>query len=218
MPPARPRRRHDADPADDVLTHRACEADEELALQRAQLSCPRRRLGLEHQLAVTQRQRRAVVGYLRAHEVGPAAEDGRVREPGRPPTVQRHPGHQPAERLRVTVVGARARPPPAPAAGRDRFTPLPIRCALRRTFRRRCTCGTQGLTGDVGPMPRHLRAPNGSPRFIPKVGDNRSRRGRDGRFAVHARRSFPLVITSGGRVIHSIHNLVHRCWRSRRRR
>jgi hypothetical protein len=218
MPPARPRRRHDADPADDVLPHRSREADQELALQRAQLSGPRSRLRLEHQLTVTQRQRRAVVGYLRAHEVGPAAEDGRVREPGRPPTVQRHPGHQPAERLRVTVVGAGARPPPAPAPGRDRLTPLPIRCALRRTFRRRCTCGTQGLSGDVGPMPRRLRAPNGSPRFIPRAGDNRTRRGCDGRFAMHAGRSFSLVITSGGRVIHSIHNLVHRCRRSHGRR
>jgi hypothetical protein len=216
--PARPGRRHDADPADDVLTHRAREADEELALQRAQLSGPRRRLRLEHQLTVAQRQRRAVVGYLGAHELRPAPENGRVREPGRPSPVQRHPGHQPAERLRVAVVGAWTRPPPAPAPSRDRFAPLPVRRALRRAFRRRCTRGTQGLTSDVGPMPCRVRAPNGPARFIPRAGGNRTRRWCDGRFAMHAGRSFPLVITKEGGVIHSIHNLVHRCWRSHGRR
>ena len=186
---------------------------QQLALQGAQLGGPRRRLGLQHQLAVAQRERGAVVGDVGADELRPAAQDRRVGQPGRPPAVQRHPGHQPAERLRVAVVRARARPPPPPAraaTGRRTSPTVGLRsaCALPTPRGR-----AQRLAGEVGPSRVGVRpigsgtgfaeasewasSSNGRPTSVPRAGDNRPgfsprRAVADGRRAVVSARSSPV--------------------------
>ncbi len=73
VPPARRGRPDHLDPAHHVRSDGGGQPGQQLALQGAQLGGPGRGLGLQHQLAVAQLQRRAVLGDVRPDQLRPAA-------------------------------------------------------------------------------------------------------------------------------------------------
>ena len=201
---------------------------EQLARQGAQLRRPGRRLGLQHELAVAQRERRAVVGDVRADELRPAPEDRRIGQPGRPATVQGDAGDQPAERLRVAIVGTRPRPPAAPAP-RPAHHARPLGRPLGGAGGRGLACRPQRLPREIRPSGARIRpvgrgievcrsvrvgmfTTSGRSIVVPRPGDNSPGFARGGRSTWADGRSFLLLITSRAEVVHSIHNLVHNPW------
>ena len=200
------------DPAHHVRSDGGGQPGQQLALQGAQLGGPGRRLGLQHQLAVAQLQRGAVLGDVRPRPA-PASGPARWRRSAAATSPDRVTPGTPAAPTAVD----RGRPGP------DRTSAAAARAARRGGVRRRTSDSRTdrptaaprppgpraGLPGRCPPpanRPSHAHRPvHSCPQGWGQPVGNRARwavpDGRDGRSSF-------LVSTTGAGVIHSIHNFV----------
>jgi hypothetical protein len=86
-----------------------------LALEQAQLGRPSGGFRLHGEYSIPQGHRRGVLGDVFADEPGPPAEHLTAGELLGPATLGGQPGGEPAEGLRVPIVGSGTGPAPTPA-------------------------------------------------------------------------------------------------------